>query len=179
MTKKPQKRDNDYYLDRLRAHHPAVYADFQAGKFKTAAEAIIAAGLRKKKSGLDQLVSAWRKATPSEQDAFKVQIGCGGSAPVAIARAATTVRRVASITPPLSSSVIAGQLHVDGYLSPTVVAQIKSVMARRGMKVGDVMAEMGFKKLNPSIGLAMNQGSRIKDAAVLVALERWLNQNSA
>lgn len=52
-------------------------------------------------------------------------------------------------------------------------------MARRSMKIGDVMAEMGFKKLNPSVGLAMNQGSQIRDLAVLTALETWLSRNPA
>ena len=47
------------------------------------------------------------------------------------------------------------------------------------MKVGDVMAEMGFKKLNPSLGLAVNQGAQIRDPAVLAALEDWLTKNPA
>lgn len=50
MTKKIQKRDNDYYLDRLRSDHPAIYADLRTGKFKNPSEAFLAAGLRKRKS---------------------------------------------------------------------------------------------------------------------------------
>lgn len=41
------------------------------------------------------------------------------------------------------------------------------------------MDELGFKKLNPSLGLALNQGNRIKNLEVLIALEDWLQKNPA
>lgn len=72
-----------------------------------------------------------------------------------------------------------GVIHVDGYLVPAVVDQINSVMARRGIMAGTVMDELGFKKLNPSLGLALNQGNRIKNLKVLIALEDWLQKNPA
>ena len=50
-------------------------------------------------------------------------------------------------------------------------------MARRGLAAGAVKGELRFKKLNPSLGLAMNQGSRIKNPAVLDALVGWLKNN--
>lgn len=178
MPQSRPKRDNDYYLQRLRDDFPAIYADYLAGKFKNAAAAIVAAGLRRPKSGLDHLHAAWKKASAPERNTFKVQIGCAGSG-------TTTGVQTNSSSPPAPSSPArasaagATRIHTDGYLSKGAIAHIATVMARRSMKIGDVMAEMGFKKLNPSVGLAMNQGSQIRDLAVLTALETWLNGNPA
>ena len=52
-------------------------------------------------------------------------------------------------------------------------------MTRRGMKLGDVMRELGFATINLSLGLALNRGSRNGDPAVLVALGDWLKRNTA
>jgi len=42
---KPQKRNNTYYLDRLKRDHPKIHADYLAGKFPSALQAFEAAGL--------------------------------------------------------------------------------------------------------------------------------------
>jgi len=57
MTKKPMKRDNAYYLERLRRDHPGVYRDYQAGKYRNLSAALVAAGLRKDRNGLEGLKS--------------------------------------------------------------------------------------------------------------------------
>jgi len=59
-----------------------------------------------------------------------------------------------------------------------VIAHIKAVMARRSIKVGVIMKELGFSALNPSLGLAMNQGFRINDR-MIDALADWLRTNPA
>lgn len=41
------------------------------------------------------------------------------------------------------------------------------------------MTEMGFKKLNASLGLSMDHGYQIRDPAVLAMLEIWLKRNPA
>ena len=178
MSKSRQKRDNHYYLQRLRDEFPAIYADYQSGKFKNPAEAFIAAGLRKPKSSLDHLRSAWMKASPSERRTFKLEIGCVGPASVTTAPVINTnpgASAPASVGPVAATSLI----HANVHLTIDTVAQIQAVMSRRGIKIGDVMAEMGFKKLNPTLGLAMNQGYQIRDPAVLAALEDWLIMSSA
>lgn len=38
---------------------------------------------------------------------------------------------------------------------------------------------MGFKKLNASLGLSMDQGDQIRDPVVLAKLEIWLKRNPA
>jgi len=76
MKKPSQKRGNQYYLNRPRDEHPVIFADYLAGKFKNASEAFVLAGLRTKRSAFDALKSAWTKTSSTEQDAFKVLIGC-------------------------------------------------------------------------------------------------------
>lgn len=44
---KPQKRNNTYYLDRLKRDHPKIHADYLAGKFPSALQAFEAAGLKR------------------------------------------------------------------------------------------------------------------------------------
>lgn len=170
MTMKPQKRDNAYYLERLRDDHPAVYADFQAGKFKNAAEAFIAAGLRKTKSGLDLLRSAWSKATPTEQTAFKALIGCAPLAPSGSTSAMTTAitpSPIGAISTSMSKQALPGALEIA----------VRSIMVRRRLKTGAVMREMGMDPLDASLGMALNRGTMVQEALV-VALEKWVKTNS-
>lgn len=63
---KPQKRDKDYYLERLEREHPTIHADYLAGKFPSALKAFEAAGLKKHRSRLQELKNAWQKATIAE-----------------------------------------------------------------------------------------------------------------
>lgn len=42
-----QKRDSAYYLCRIEREFPHVFADYQAGKFGSVAEATIATGIKK------------------------------------------------------------------------------------------------------------------------------------
>lgn len=176
MPQSRQKRDNDYYLQRLRDDFPAIYADYLAGKFKNAAAAFVAAGLRKPKSGLDHLRSAWKKASRSERRDFKLEIGCIG--PGGSSRSQTSGAKAPPSSPP-SGTQVAGPkpLQAGGYLSVDSIDHLRVVMSRRNMKIGDVMAEMGFKKLNTSVALAMGRGAQIRDPAVLAALETWLARN--
>jgi hypothetical protein len=178
MRQSRQKRDNHYYLERLRDECPAIYADYQAGKFKNAAAAFVAAGLRKTKSDLDDLRSAWKKASQSDRSTFKVEIGCIGSVSATsgpVVKNSSGARASASI----GLAAATNPVHTHGYLAKDTVAQIEAVIARRRIKVSEMMAEMGFKKLNPALGLALNRGSQIRDPAVLAALENWLTRNSA
>lgn len=162
MTKKPQKRDNEYYLERLRVDHPAIYADYRAKKFKNAAEAFVAAGLRKERSALDLLRTAWSRASAAEQDAFKALIGCVSP----ISTSAT------AITPSRSGVVINGMRQ----LPPALASDVRSIIARREMKVGDVMRELGLNRLNASLGMALGRGTQVQDS-LITALTDWVDRN--
>ena len=124
MNKAKQKRNNEYYLERLRSEHPAVYSDFKSGRFKNLSEALIEAGIRKKRTGLDTLKSAWKKASTAERDAFKAFIGCV-TPPVACTPVATHV-------PVKSSSPSPSKQH----LPPALKAAILEIMNRRRLKLG-------------------------------------------
>lgn len=181
MTKKPQKRDNHYYLERLRVDHPGVHADYVAGKFKNAAEAFVVAGLRKPKTALDHLRSAWSKATAAERNAFKAMIGCMTPATIPAPPSPNTAAPTAASAPMLHARPTSppGVIHVGGHLVPAVVDQFKTVMAHRRITTGVIMEEIGFDKRDASLGSALSQGWRLKNPDLLIALEGWLKKNPA
>ncbi len=169
MTKKPQKRDNSYYIERLRVDHPAIHADFLAGKFRTPAEAFVAAGLRKSKTPLDLLRSAWSKATAAERDAFKRMIGCTTSASVSVAPAVVST----AVAAPSVVRTAKGK----GHLTPTLAAAVRSIVDRRQLKIGDIMREIGLSPLNASLGRALQRGDLVQDS-LITALEAWVAKNT-
>ncbi len=159
---KKQKRDNAYYEERLKSDFPKIYADLKAGKHKTIAEAAIAAGLKKSRTRLQELKNAFNKANKSEQADFLDWLTAQGH---------LTGRGSAAGT---SSSTIA----MDRRLLPVARARIEEVMTKRGLSKGDVLAEMGFLKLNPSLGRALHRGDRLQPD-VITALEKWLAANAS
>ena len=44
---------------------------------------------------------------------------------------------------------------VNRRLLPLIVARIDEIMSKRHLKIWDVMAEMGFARLNASLGMAL------------------------
>lgn len=168
MTKKPQKRDNHYYLERLRVDHPGIHADLLAGRFKTPAEAFVAAGLRKSKTALDLLRSAWSKASATERDAFKGMIGC-----IATRSSAVILHpSFAAAVVPTTASPKKGM----GHLAPTLASEVRAIMDRRNLKVGDVMHELGVNRLNASLGRALHRGDKVQND-LITALEAWADRN--
>lgn len=161
MTKK-QKRDNAYYEDRLKNDYPAIYADLQAGKHKTISEAVIAAGLKKPRTRLQELKNAFEKANKAEQTAFLGWLAAKGYSVTA------------SLAPGGAGPVIA----IDGRLLPATKIRIENIIAKRNLKMGDVMAEMGFPKLNASLGRALHRGDKLQPD-VITALEKWLAANGS
>lgn len=161
MPKKP-KRDNAYYEERLKNEYPLVYADFRAGKYTTLTDALVAAGLKKPRTRLQELKNAWSKATASEKSAF---IQCLSAAGIVIP--------VTSSTPGAAFTVT-----VDRRLTPTAISRIEHIMAVRRMKLGDLMNELGFNPLNASIGNAMKRKKSRLQPHVITALETWLSKNS-
>lgn len=180
LSKIPLKRDNRYYLKRLRADHPGVHADYLAVQFTTQAEAFVAACIRKSKTALDQLKSTWSKATAAERGAFKLMIGCARPVITPTPSFPSTNGAATNAPPPSArSSTPPGVLHVGGYLVPAVVDQINAVIAQTRITTGVIMKEIGFDPLNTSLGLALSQGWRIKNPKLLIALEDWLAKNTA
>ncbi|WP_018389273.1 hypothetical protein [Ancylobacter sp. FA202] len=171
------KRDNAYYRRRLETEHPTIFQDLKDGKYASEREAFVAAGLRSERTRLHELKNAWRKSSRAEQAAFmqwlKLEYArLRGAAAMSVAP--STAPPTAPPTAPGTSSAAA----VDslGHVMPWAKARIQQLMARRGLKLGDVMAEMGFKKLNPSLALALNQDSRLRDVRMVRAVEKWIRE---
>ncbi|PNQ21320.1 hypothetical protein C2E26_19175 [Rhizobium sp. YIC5082] len=61
---------------------------------------------------------------------------------------------------------------------PATKNRIEEIIAKRHLKVGNVMAEMGFPKLNASLGRALHRGDRVQ-ADVIIGLEKWLKTNAS
>ncbi|WP_207099691.1 hypothetical protein [Paracoccus shandongensis] len=167
MTKKPQRRSNDYFLDRLRAEHPAVYADLEAGKLKNPAEAFRVAGLRKQTAPLDLLRSAWSKASAAEREAFTTEIGCIS----AVIRSAAPISTSAVVSPAKTMSSSTKQT-----VPPMLEAEVRRIMTFRNLTTGTVMREMGRGPHDASLGMALHRGTQIKHD-LIVALEEWVKEN--
>jgi hypothetical protein len=153
MPKNASARSNDYFLERLRLERPDVLRDLNSGKHATAAAAFRAANLKKLRTRLQEMKNAWSKASPAECDEFKTFIGC--------------------TTPAAGTPPVTAPFSTDRKLSPHVVTKIVAIMMRRSMSMGTMMDELGFNRLNPSLGLALSQNSRLQPD-MITALEKWI-----
>lgn len=154
--RKPQKRGNSYYLDRLEKEHPAIHAEFKAGKFPSALKAFEAAGLKVRRSRLLELKNAWDKASAEERREFASWL-----------RARRTRRS------PAKARVVA----VDGYLEEWAKTRITEIVNARKILSGDMMEEMGFSRLDTSVFRALARSHQIKPE-VVSALAIWIDANA-
>ncbi|MGB3877371.1 MAG: hypothetical protein WA980_16095 [Shinella zoogloeoides] len=161
MAKK-QVRNSAYYEERLIRDHPEIYADLVGGKYQTITEAAMVAGLKKPRTRLHELKNAWTKASNLEQEEFLAWL--------------TTIGAL----PPVSSNVGARPASISSgrYLLPATVARINHIKTKRGMTTGDTMGEMGFSKLDASLGNALLNGHGLR-LKVIEALEKWLTANAS
>lgn len=161
MAKK-QVRDSAYYEERLKRDHPTIYADLKAGRYRTVADAAIAAGLKKPRTRLQELKNAWLKADPREQLDFQRWLAARGVVHPSSASASTS-----------STSIT-----IDRRLTAAASRRIEEIMLKRSLKAGDVMAELGFSKLNASVGMALARGTQLRPD-VVAALEKWISTNAS
>ncbi|GGB03580.1 hypothetical protein GCM10011491_34690 [Brucella endophytica] len=159
MAKK-QVRDSAYYEERLKRDHPFVYADLKSGKYLTVTDAAIAAGLKKVRTRLQELRNAWTKADAVEQADFLRWLAASGVA----------------LSPAPSSAGLAFAVASNRRLTPAAVLRVNEIMTKRHMQPGDLMAEMGYPKLNTSVSTALIRGRKLQPD-VIVALEKWLIAN--
>ena len=138
-----------------------MFGEYKAGKYPTVEKALIAAGMRAKRTPFQEMLNAWRKASAAERETFLHTIGC------------VVVTVGLPLTAPASSTSAALPFSVDRRLEPSAVKQLEDIMTRRDMKMGDLMAELGRKRLNASVGIAMHQGSRLQPD-LLDDLEAWV-----
>ena len=171
-----QQRGNDYLVPRLEKEHPAIYADWKAGKYRSASEALVAAGLKRRPTALNALRSAWRKASGGERSVFLNEIRAPTSPAPSPAASLPPIpaHSAASLTPSTASWLPV--VDSEHRLTPEAVKRIDQIMSRRQLKMGDVMAEMGFKRLDGSLGTAMRRPSCLRPV-LASKLEKWLERN--
>lgn len=158
------RRDNNYYLKLLEAGYPSTFADLQAGKYASPGEAFRAAGLKKPRTRLQELKNAWSKASAAEQKQFD-----------------DWRTSISGVTPTPAPSAIGLPLQAiasDGRLEPWSRDRIEHIISVRRMRMGQVMDEIGYSRSNGSLGSALRRGWKLDDA-MLLALEKWLQANSA
>ncbi|MDW9362502.1 hypothetical protein GYB70_12925 [Sinorhizobium meliloti] len=171
MAKK-MKRDNKYYLERLKVEHPPIYADLGAGKYPSARQAFIVAGYRRDPALLTKLKGMWARADGAERREFLRWLGL--ARPASAGASSTSFRHAP--TPTATSS---GAGSAPRKLTPSEIAQTEAIMTRRKLTMGDVMGELGCDPLDGSLGMAMrsHKPTQIKNAALLYALEKWLEKH--
>jgi hypothetical protein len=150
------KRDSNYYLRRLEDEHPTILADYKAGKYPSVSAASRAAGLKKPRTRLHEMKNAWEKASIAERKEFLQWAKATSGTPAAPS------------APPLVA--------VNRYLEPWALARVQAIISKRGMAMGDVMDELGRKRLDASLAMALRDGRRLQ-SDMIVALERWLHSN--
>lgn len=173
MSKK-QKRNNAYYEDRLERDHPDIFADLKAGKFASAADAFVAAGLKKPRTRLQEMKNAWMKASAKEQSDFQKWLASRLHVPTPRPVPSGSTPAAAGLFPLSATAPISDP---DRKLSAQTKQRVSEIMLARNLKMGDLMAELGLSKLNASIGNAIKQDSQIKPH-VMKALEKWLKDNA-
>jgi len=151
-----QKRDNTYYLERLKIDFPIIYTDYLSGKYSSVREAFIAAGLVKATSELNLLKRTWKRANRKERSEFLNWIGAGALAKV----------KMTSI------------VDANNFLLPAARIKIMRIMHVRSITNGQIMTEIGFKVLDASLGMAMRDSKATKIRLALAkALTDWVNKH--
>ncbi|KIQ01091.1 hypothetical protein RU07_15995 [Agrobacterium tumefaciens] len=157
---KKQKRDKAYYEERLIRDHPGIYADLVDGIYRTVTEAALAAGLKTPRTRLHELQNAWLKAGANERNEFEQWVAS----------------QAGSVGAALVPSGTIHSMAVNRRLQPWAKLRITTIIAKRNLKMGDVMAEMGLKRLNASLGSALRSNHRLQPN-VLAQIEIWLDKN--
>lgn len=150
------KRDSAYYEDRLRRDYPLIHAQLRAGRLKSVRAAAIAAGLIRQPTTLDALKRAWKNASASERRDFLRGLRAGPK------RSRSKARTGADL------------VDVRGCFTSDTSTELRDAMGRRGLKMGELMTELGLKTLNASIATAIHGGVKL-NPDTLNRLAAWLD----
>ena len=149
------KRDAAYYRGRLRAEHPAIYADLRADQFKSTRQAAIAAGLIKVATRGDALIREWKKATPLHRKQFLEWL---------------KTEKVG-----FKKKVAAAIADGRGYLSVPAIEFLKAHTRASRITPGRIMLAMGFKRYDWRLASAL-KGERLPPG-VIEPLKEWMSAN--
>ena len=151
-----RKRDRDYYRRRLEREHPTIFADLKAGKYGSVRAAAAAAGLIRLPTRFGALKREWNKATLRERREF--------------------IDWIKATRTPSRRRIGKNLIEDDGSLKPAVIVEVQAIITRRALRYGQVMDELGAKRLDGSLGGALRQGWRLR-SELLDALANWLDTN--
>jgi hypothetical protein len=154
------KRDNAYYLQRLKKDWPALYREVQSGRMSVA-EARRRAGLGGHRTRLHELKNGWTHATPSERSKF-------------ISWARSTLP-AAPAPMPAAKTAWAG----DERMLDWAKRRIPEVMRRRKLSYAQLADEVGISRLDASLAGAIARDNRVKSPATRAAMDRWLDLNAS
>ncbi len=152
-----QKRDNEYYLRRLKKERPDLYKEIQAGRM-TVTAARQRAGLGATRNTLNQLTREWLNATPSVHRQFLAWLALG-----------------ARPAPPASPSRAA--FGSDGESLSWARGRWAEIMRKRKMTYGDLASELKINRLDQSVSTAVHRGTRVKSLTIRSSVDRWLAAN--
>jgi hypothetical protein len=153
------KRDNAYYLQRLKAW-PALHREVQNGRISVA-EARRRAGLGGHRTRLHELKNAWTHATPSERSTF-------------ISWARSTLPMAPPPTP-ATKTAWSG----DERMLEWAKRRIPEIMVRLDLSHAQLADQLGISRLDASLAGAMARDNRVKSPATRAALDRWLALNAS
>jgi len=157
-----QKRDSDYFKKKLRRRRKDLYDEVLAGRM-TVNKARQLAGMGGKRTWISQLKNAWGKASPAERSQFLRWAGLTASSP----------------TPPAPVPSPGGSaFDSDGYMLDWARRRIPEIMQRRSMSSGDVAEELGLKRLDASVMMAVRGDVKVK-ASTATEVDRWLVKNAS
>jgi hypothetical protein len=147
------KRDNVYYEGRLKRDNQAVYEDYKAGRYPTLHDALIASGLKKRRTRLNELKNAWLKSSASERRAFVDWLK----------------RSAGTVAPGVSRPAFTS----DHYLEPWAKERIQKILTSRGITARSIRDQIGMAANDTSLESAM-RGSRILRQSVREKIDWWL-----
>lgn len=157
-----QKRDNTYYLGVVEKKHPAIYARYLAGEFKSATAAILAAGVRQPPKQIHALKRAWKNAGTAERREFLDWLK------------ATHVKRAA----PTSATPRISIVTAEGRLTEAARKRFRALFPEDPFPTAIIMKEIGGGAHDTSLGQAIQRSSRLQPALIAL-LEAWLPAEEA
>jgi hypothetical protein len=159
-----QKRDNDYYMQRLKKERPNLYRDVLAGKLTVNKARQQHGGLGGVRTPLSKLKSAWDAATAKERSDFLLWARISGAGAV-----------TAPVAIPAATAVFDASNRMEAWAGRRVL----EVIDRRSLSAGDFAQELGLDRLNQSVITAARRGTKVRSPSVRSSVEAWLSKNAS
>jgi len=146
------KRDAAYFKARLRDDHPKFFADLVSGKYASVREAAAAAGLIRLPTRVGSLKREWKGASNSQRVEFLKWLKSGGYKWAGL---------------PVADS--------SGRLRRDAADFLLRWAARRGVRPGRIMKEIGFSEYDPTFLSAISNDGPLR-VEVIPKLTAWLKK---